>query len=89
MAAGYAWSQLDDAVLDSSTGLSAAGYDVKARVPSFNVALTSSPLPKLKLDLDYGFRRYDKSVDTASAILSAEVIPPGFTESILTAMTNK
>ena len=43
VAAGYAWSQLDDAVLDSSTGLSAAGYNVKARVPSFNVALTSSP----------------------------------------------
>ena len=57
VAAGYAWSQLDDAVLDSSTGLSAAGYNVKARVPSFNVALTSSPLPQLKLDLDYGVRR--------------------------------
>lgn len=72
VAAGYAWSQLDDAVLDSSTGLSAAGYNVKARVPSFNVALTSSPLPQLKLDLDYGFRRYDKSVDTASAIITTD-----------------
>lgn len=72
VAAGYAWSRLDDDVINSTTGAVSGGTKVEARVPSFSAGIVSTPLPQLRVELDYSFRRYDKTAEVSGGVYTTD-----------------
>lgn len=62
VAAGYAWSKLDDDAFGVNDP-TAYNFDAETKIPTFDVAYTARPMQDLSISAKYGYRKVDNSVD--------------------------
>lgn len=83
VAAGYAWSKLDDDAFGVGDP-TAYNFDAETKIPTFDVAYTARPLQDLSFSAKYGYRKVDNSVD-ANGYSGFDFRDPSYTQHKLSA----